>query len=185
MSRAFGIYSIYLIKKKMKSFLWNLTIIFAVSLIISSPANSQTGQQKNTTVANTLPDSLFFNSLVGLYVRSINEADTTLASEVWSPTAEISFMSPAETEYGWNGVKKIYLRFRDNFSTRKLTFNNLRYYYSNDISWLTFYWIFDATSGIDKTPVRTKGRETQIWRKINHEWRLVHVHYSGMPVTIN
>jgi len=53
-------------------------------------------------------------------------------------------------------VKKVYLRFRDNFSTRKLTFSNLKYYYSNDISWLTYYWIFDATSGNNSTPVQTK-----------------------------
>jgi len=29
----------------------------------------------------------------------------------------------------------------------------------------------------------TRGRETQIYRKERGQWRLVHVHYSGMPVT--
>jgi hypothetical protein len=169
----------------MKSTKISLIMVFAAVLILSVPAKSQTESQNSTSVKNPLPDSLFFNSLVSLYVRSIDEADTTLASEVWSHTAEISFIGPTETEYGWNGVKKIYQRFRDNFSTRKLTFSNLKYYYSNDISWLTYYWIFDATSGNNNTPVQTKGRETQIWRKLNHEWRLVHVHYSGMPVSTN
>jgi hypothetical protein len=69
-------------------------------LILSIPANSQTESQNSTSVKNSLPDSLFFNSLVALYVRTIDEADTTLASDVWSPTAEISFMGPTETEYG-------------------------------------------------------------------------------------
>src|SRR5664280_75227 len=169
----------------MKSTKISLIMVFAAVLILSVPAKSQTESQNSTSVKNPLPDSLFFNSLVSLYVRSIDEADTTLASEVWSHTAEISFIGPTETEYGWNGVKKIYQRFRDNFSTRKLTFSNLKYYYSNDISWLTYYWIFDATSGTKSTQVKTKGRETQIWRKLNHEWRLVHVHYSGMPVSTN
>jgi hypothetical protein len=152
----------------MKSTKISLIMVFAAVLILSVPTKSQTESQNSTSVKNPLPDSLFFNSLVSLYVRSIDEADTTLASEVWSHTAEISFIGPTETEYGWNGVKKIYQRFRDNFSTRKLTFSNLKYYYSNDISWLTYYWIFDATSGTNSTPVQTKGRETQIWRKLNH-----------------
>ena len=168
----------------MKSFVYNLVIIFVATMIVNSPASSQSGQQQKMIAENALPDSLFFSSLVALYVRSIDEADTTLASEVWSHTAEISFIGPTETEYGWNGVKKIYQRFRDNFSARKLTFSSLKYYYSNDISWLTYYWMFDAISATN-TPVQSKGRETQIWRKINHEWRLVHVHYSAMPVSAN
>jgi ketosteroid isomerase-like protein len=28
----------------------------------------------------------------------------------------------------------------------------------------------------------THGRETQVYRKMADGWRLVHVHYSGMPV---
>src|SRR5664280_3210740 len=168
----------------MKSTKISLIMVFAAVLILSVPTKSQTESQNSTSVKNPLPDSLFFNSLVSLYVRSIDEADTTLASEVWSHTAEISFIGPTETEYGWNGVKKIYQRFRDNFSARKLTFSNLNYFYSDDISWLTYYWMFHATSGTN-TPAQSKGRETQIWRKINHEWRLVHVHYSGMPVSAN
>lgn len=31
--------------------------------------------------------------------------------------------------------------------------------------------------------MQTKGCETQIWRKSHNEWKLVHIHYSGMPVT--
>lgn len=39
---------------------------------------------------------------------------------------------------------------------------------------LEFYWIFDATfSGGNSEQIQTKGRE----------WRIVHIHYSGMPET--
>ncbi len=34
----------------------------------------------------------------------------------------------------------------------------------------------------DGSPVATRGRETQIYQKEQGGWRLVHVHYSGMPV---
>jgi SnoaL-like domain len=160
----------------------NLIIVFATTLILNNPANSQT-EQKSQSIKIPLPDSVFFNSLVALYAHSIDQADTILASELWAPTDEISFINPGGTEYGWNGVKNIYKMFKDNFSTRKLSFFDVKFAYYNDVSWLTFYWIFDGTLRINNSSVQTRGRETQIWKKVNREWRLVHVHYSGMPVT--
>ena len=52
-----------------------------------------------------------------------------------------------------------------------------------DVAWLTFEWVFDATLKVNNQKLQTKGRETQVWRKIKEEWKLVHVHYSNMPVT--
>jgi len=167
----------------MKSLGVNLIVAFAATLILSNPANSQTGQQKSQSIEIPKPDSIFFNSLVALYAQSIDQADTILASKLWALTAEISFINPRGTEYGWNGVKNIYKMFKDNFSTRKLSFFDVKFAYYGDVSWLTFYWIFDATLRMNSSSVQTRGRETQIWRKLNSEWRLVHVHYSGMPVT--
>jgi hypothetical protein len=167
----------------MKSLVNNLIITFAATLVLSNPANAQTEQQKSQSIKIPLPDSIFFNSLVTLYAQSIDQADTILASDLWAPTAEISFINPTGTEYGWNGVKNIYKMFKDNFSNRKLSFFDLKFAYYGNVSWLTFYWIFDGTLRINNSSVQTRGRETQIWKKVNREWRLVHVHYSGMPVT--
>ena len=167
----------------MKSRMITLALAFAAVTIFTNTANSQTEQQKNQSAKAPLPDSVFFNALVTQYVQALDQADTILASKIWAPTAEISFIYPKGTEYGWNGIKNIYTMFKDNFSTRKLSFFNLKFAYYGNVSWLTFYWIFDATLKTNNNPVQTRGRETQIWRKINYEWRLVHVHYSGMPVT--
>ena len=52
-----------------------------------------------------------------------------------------------------------------------------------DVAWLTFEWVFDATFKSNNEPLQTKGRETQIWHKEKGTWKLVHVHYSNMPVT--
>jgi hypothetical protein len=166
----------------MKSPAIKLTMAFSVMLILNIPVNSQTEQHKSQSNRIPLPDSVFFNSLVTQYVEAIDQADTTLASKIWAQTAEISFINPNGTEYGWTGVKNIYKMFKDNFSARKLSFYNLKFAYYDEVSWLTFYWIFDGTLITDNSSVQTKGRETQIWKKINYEWRLVHVHYSDMPV---
>jgi hypothetical protein len=167
----------------MKSPVNNLIIAFAAALVLSNPANCQTEQQKSQSNKIPLSDSLFFNSLVAQYAQSIDQADTILAGNIWAPTAEISFIHPGGTAYGWNEIKDIYKMFKYNFSNRKLSFFDIKYAYYDNVSWLTFYWKFDATLNTNNNPVQTKGRETQIWRKINYEWRLVHVHYSEMPVT--
>jgi hypothetical protein len=152
-----------------------LLIGFSSLLVICIPAKSQADHN------NSLPDSVFFNSLITQYTQSVNMADTVLALKIWSPTSEISFINPRGTEYGWKGIKNIYKMFGDNFSSRKLSFFNLKSTYYGDVSWVTFYWTFEGTLKSDNSPVKINGRETQIWRKINFEWRLVHVHYSGMP----
>jgi hypothetical protein len=167
----------------MKTTTINLIAAFTAALVLSNPVISQTQQQNVQSVKKSMPDSMFFNALVAQYTRSIDEADTILGRTIWAPTAEVSFINPGGTEYGWDGVKNIYKMFKDNFSARKLTFYDLKFAYYGDVSWVTFNWVFDGTLKMNKETVQTKGRETQIWRKINYEWRLVHVHYSGMPVT--
>ena len=67
------------------------------------------------------------------------------------------------------------------FKTRDLKSSNEIINVYNDVAWVEFYWVFDA-SFTDGKPMQTKGRETQILKKIDNQWRIVHVHYSGMPV---
>jgi ketosteroid isomerase-like protein len=51
------------------------------------------------------------------------------------------------------------------------------------VAWLTFTWVFDAAFKGNNQSIQTKGQETQLWRRRDGQWKLVHVHYSGMPVT--
>ncbi len=39
----------------------------------------------------------------------------------------------------------------------------------SDVARTEFYWVFDATFKNDNSPLQTKGRESQIWRKIGNE----------------
>jgi hypothetical protein len=168
----------------MKSNVYKLIITFAATLVLINPANSQVEQEKSQSNKIPLSDSVFFHSLVAQYAQSIDQADTSLAKKIWAPTAEISFINPGGTGYGWDEVKNIYKIFKDNFSVRRLSFSDIKFAYYGNVSWLTFNWTFDAKLIVNDNPVQTKGCETQIWRKINYEWRLVHVHYSEMPVTV-
>lgn len=160
-----------------------LTACLLFSLLLCHNSISQIIQPEKPLSDKSKPDSLFFVTLVGQYAESVNQADTLLASKIWARTADVTFLYPEGSEYFWKGVKSIYLMLKDNYITRKLSFNDLRFAYYGEVSWIQFCRVFDATLKNSSRPVQTKGRETQIWRKLNGEWRLVHVHYSGMPST--
>jgi ketosteroid isomerase-like protein len=69
------------------------------------------------------------------------------------------------------------------FSKRKLVPKDVLAHVYNDTAWAEFAWDFEATVRSDVTPFRSAGRETQIYRREDGQWRIVHVHYSGMPVS--
>lgn len=131
--------------------------------------------------AQSKSDAVLFNSLVQRYTKSIDQADTLSGSSLWAHTGEVTFIHPGGHEYGWEGVKKIYAFFSDNFSERKLTSHNLKASVYGNVAWCEFYWNFAGVLKQDNSKVQTSGLETQIWRRIKNEWRLVHVHYSDMP----
>ena len=71
----------------------------------------------------------------------------------------------------------------DTFSERNLSVHDLSVHVFGDSAVAEFYWDFAAKFRKDGSPVTTHGRETQVYQRLQGEWRLVHVHYSGMPVS--
>lgn len=70
----------------------------------------------------------------------------------------------------------------DTFSERRLTPRNISVHVYGDGAWAEFYWDFMAKFRKDGSLLTTHGRETQVYRRTADGWRLVHVHYSGVPV---
>jgi ketosteroid isomerase-like protein len=131
------------------------------------------------------PDEAAIRSLIAAYTKSIDAADPTLASMVWASTPDVSFIHPHGHEHGWAAIKtKFYEQtMGQSFSERKLTVKDVTISCYGETAWAEFYWDFAAKLRTDGSSVATHGRETQVYRKIDGTWRLVHVHYSGMPVT--
>jgi ketosteroid isomerase-like protein len=135
--------------------------------------------------AATSPDEAAIRSLIATYAKSVDAADTSLASTIWASSPDVSFIHPRGHERGWAAVKtKFYEQtMGENFSERKLTIKDVAIHSYGQTAWAEFYWDFAAKLRKDGGPVATHGRETQVYRKVDGVWRLVHVHYSGMPVT--
>jgi len=157
------------------------SLILIVVLSACNGSSISTSDSSDSGLSNS--DSTLFKSLVSQYTLSVSKADTALGAKLWSHVDEISFINPGGHEHGWEEIKTIYNFFSNNFSERKLSFYNLKTSVHNDFAWLEFYWVFDAVTKSDNSNIQTKGRETQIWRKIDNDWRLIHVHYSDMPET--
>ena len=123
------------------------------------------------------------NGLITKYAQSIDAADTKLASEIWAPSADVSFIHPLGHEHGWEAVKtNVYTKLMgETFSERKLNVKDIVVHAYADTAWVEFYWDFVARFRGNGKTLMTHGRETQVYRKIDGRWRLVHVHYSGMP----
>jgi methionine aminopeptidase/ketosteroid isomerase-like protein len=124
-------------------------------------------------------------SLIAKYARSVDAADTNLASQVWWDSPEASFIHPLGHEHGFAQIKQnVYAGLMGGmFSERKLSPHDIVVQVLGDAAVAEFYWDFNAKLRKDGSPVTTHGRETQVYRRTSDGWRLVHVHYSGMPVT--
>jgi ketosteroid isomerase-like protein len=119
------------------------------------------------------------------YAAAADAADPKLAGEVWSNTDDISFIHPQGHEHGWEQVKTFYVeKVGAPFSQRKLTVHDVKVHLMGNTAWAEFYWHFTATLKSNGGIVNADGRETQIYRKAaGQKWELVHVHYSGPPIT--
>jgi ketosteroid isomerase-like protein len=123
-------------------------------------------------------------ALIHRYERSVSDADTKLAGEVWLQTNDVSFIYPLGHEHGWEEIKRdIYERLMgQTFSERQLTASDISVHAQKDAAWAEFNWVFVAKLRSNGSAVKTEGRETQVYFKTEDGWRLVHVHYSGLVV---
>jgi len=124
-------------------------------------------------------------NLIAKYAKSVGDADTELASQIWWNSAEASFIHPLGHEHGFEQIKQnMYTRLMGGtFSERKLSVHDVAVQVLGDAAVAEFDWTFTAKLRKDGSPVTTHGRETQVYRKMPDGWRLVHVHYSAMPVS--
>jgi ketosteroid isomerase-like protein len=135
--------------------------------------------------AGTKEDVQSIEHLIASYATSIDNADTKLAEQIWSTSPDVSFIHPRGEEHGLSKVEQNF--YRDTmgapFSERKLTIKGVSVHVYNGAAWAEFTWDFVAKLRTDGTLLKTSGRETQVYTKEQGQWRLIHVHYSGVPVT--
>ncbi len=144
--------------------------------------NRSGDKDPSSTENNTATEEI--KGVIAKYAKSVDDADTKLASQVWWDSPEASFIHPLGHEHGFEQIKQnVYKRLMgETFSERKLSVHDVAVHVLGDAAVAEFYWDFAAKFRKDGSPLTTHGRETQVYRKTQDGWRLVHVHYSGMSV---
>ena len=123
-------------------------------------------------------------ALIKDYAASVDALNLTFAKQVWSDAPEVTFIHPRGTEKGLSHIlNNFYGNAMGTFSKRDLVIDQPSVHVYNDTAWSEFTWTFHATVKNGGPNITTTGRETQVYHKENGTWRIVHVHYSGMPVT--
>lgn len=125
---------------------------------------------------------------VDTYMQAVDDADPKLAATIWLTTPDATFIEPQGHERGWDEIASVvYVKLMgETFSKRALkNVSDVTIHVYDDAAVVEFDWDFVATLRSDgKTQVHTTGRESQVYVKFPDKgWRLVHVHYSGPPVT--
>jgi ketosteroid isomerase-like protein len=123
--------------------------------------------------------------LIATYAASINAADTSLAQQIWSDAPEVSFIHPLGVARGRAEIEAGFYRdlMGTVFSERKLAPQDILVHVYDDTAWSEFKWDFVATVTKDGSAFHSQGRETQIYRRENGQWRIVHVNYSAKVIT--
>lgn len=158
--------------------------LLSLAILLALVAGSARLQSQATTSGDSKRDEQEIRRLIATYARSIDRADVELAAQIWLNSPDVSFIYPLGHEHGFEQIKQVvYVHLMgDTFSERKLSPRDINVYVHGDSAWVEFYWDFAAKLRKDGSPITTHGRETQVYWKTQSGWRLVHVHYSGMPV---
>jgi ketosteroid isomerase-like protein len=116
------------------------------------------------------------------YLQSVKTADTALASQVWSQSADISVVTPFGRFQGWDSVREgIYVNFLQKaFVERNLQPDNVAITVAGNTAWAVFDWTFAARLP-DGQSMTSKGWESHVYRKTDRGWAIVHLHYSVPP----
>jgi len=147
--------------------------------------STKSATTENAPSQNTAADTKAVTDQIAKYAKSVSDADTTLASQVWWNSPEASFIHPLGHEHGFEQIKQnVYQHLMgDTFSERNLSVRDFSVHVFGDSAVAEFYWDFVAKFRKDGSPITTHGRETQVYQRVQGEWRLADVHYSGMPIS--
>jgi ketosteroid isomerase-like protein len=120
--------------------------------------------------------------LLDTYFKSVNAADVTLASTIWSQSPDIVVVTPLGRTEGWDSVQRdLYVNFLQKaFLERDLRPSNVHIHVNGNSAWAVFDWSFTAKLA-NGQPFASKGRESHVYEKTHSGWRITHLHYSGLP----
>ena len=140
-----------------------LVAVFAVSSVAFARGGSESERKA-------------VEAIVDAYIKTINDGDLELVGKIWSHDERASFLGPQGRFSGYDEVRaKLVMSFKNGVAKRNLRKDELIIVIEGKSAWAEFTWTFDSV-GKDGSERRSRGRETQIFRKEMGGWKLMHIH---------
>jgi len=135
-----------------------------------------------SSTADVQRDESAVREVFASYIKSVNTADVTVASTIWLQSENLVAITPFGRFQGWDHVRdEIYIKFLQRaFSERDLRPSNVSLDVIGDSAWLAYDWTFTGKLA-NGQPITSKGWESQMYRRGDQGWRIVHLHYSVPP----
>ena len=151
-------------------------LLATIALSLPACASGQAAPDPAVAAA----DNVAIHRLLDRYAQAVDSVDLTLLGQIWSHSSDVSFIYPLGEEHGFDAIEQnVFEKVMGGmFSARDLKMHDVAIYVNGASAWSEFHWDFHATLRKDGSAVMTHGVETQVYRKENGQWRLVHVHYS-------
>jgi hypothetical protein len=152
----------------------NKLLLSAILLWVNVSTQAQVVRRLNST-----PDDAEIRALVDKYIESINNADSVLGYSFFAHIGRISFIHGGGEEQSWEEISKnVYKLLGERYSRRKLNVDYEDVWLLECAAMVEIHYTLEVTEKRDNSSVIFKIWETQMWRKINDEWRLAVVHNS-------
>lgn len=144
-------------------------------------------EKQEAAIPNTgsTQDIAAIKKVIGQYADSITNYNLKEAERIWQTDDRTTFIHPRGNEYGWKAIRDHFYgtTMHEHFSKRHLYVRDINIQVYGDSAVAVFYWDFPAVFRTDGTEVTTHGRESQVYERTKDGWKIVHVHYSQMPIT--
>lgn len=128
-------------------------------------------------------------AMVHMYTRSVSEGDIhpELIENLWEHSPDVSDINIRGHQKGYEDIKNnfyapIFAVLKDRNLRMVTDQHQPDIYIFDNTAIVEFYWKLDAVTKKDNKAISAEGRETHVLRKKDGEWKLVHLHYSGMPI---
>jgi ketosteroid isomerase-like protein len=118
-------------------------------------------------------------SILETYDRAVSAMDLDLFMTIIDPRG-VSIVSPVGRVSSTAELEEFFEMLRTTYSELDLVFENATIRTDGSAAWATFDWTADAVL-TDGPGIQFGGWETQIYRRTDEGWRIVHVHYSVPP----
>lgn len=157
----------------------------AVIAVLSGGCGRESGQPGTGITAQTSDATATaeIRAVLDKYVQAVKSSDENLLRDLWAQLENVSYVNPMQRLHSWVELQGFWQGFLKNaFTQRELKLSNLAIHPVGDVAWVVFDWEFSGMQTNGK-PSRSRGWETQEYRRTDRGWRISHAHYSvpAMP----